>query len=36
LMWSFYSDLPSGAAIVCTFGALLALVSLAGLMKPRR
>jgi zinc/manganese transport system permease protein len=36
LMWSFYSDLPSGAAIVCTFGVLLVLVSLAGLMKSRR
>src|SRR5882762_6709588 len=28
LYWSFYSDLPSGAAIVCTFGALLVMVSL--------
>ena len=23
LYWSFYSDLPSGAAIVCTFGGFL-------------
>ena len=28
LFWSFYGDLPSGAAIVCTFGALLVFVSL--------
>src|SRR5207237_9179379 len=27
LFWSFYGDLPSGAAIVCTFGALLVIVS---------
>ena len=27
LFWSFYGDLPSGAAIVCTFGALLIAVS---------
>ena len=27
LFWSFYGDLPSGAAIVCTFGALLIVVS---------
>ena len=27
LFWSFYGDLPSGAAIVCTFGALLVGVS---------
>ena len=27
LYWSFYGDLPSGAAIVCTFGALLVGVS---------
>jgi zinc/manganese transport system permease protein len=30
LLWSFYSDLPSGAAIVCTFGVLLIAVSLIG------
>ena len=28
LFFSFWWDLPSGAAIVCTFGALLILVSL--------
>jgi zinc/manganese transport system permease protein len=34
LFWSFYGDLPSGAAIVCTFGALLILVaSVAGFTK---
>lgn len=27
LFWSFYGDLPSGAAIVCTFGILLVLIS---------
>ena len=31
LLW----DLPSGAAIVCTFGALLILVSLLGLLRRR-
>ncbi|MGI9088521.1 MAG: metal ABC transporter permease [Chthoniobacterales bacterium] len=35
LFLSFYWDLPSGAAIVCTFGALLILVSLGGLLRPR-
>ena len=30
LFWSFYGDLPSGAAIVCTFGALLIGVSAIG------
>jgi zinc/manganese transport system permease protein len=35
LFFSFYWDLPSGAAIVCTFGALLILVSLAGLFRQR-
>jgi zinc/manganese transport system permease protein len=30
LFWSFYGDLPSGAAIVCTFGVLLILFSLVG------
>jgi len=30
LFFSFWWDLPSGAAIVCTFGALLILVSLAA------
>jgi zinc/manganese transport system permease protein len=32
LFWSFYGDLPSGAAIVCTFGALLIAVSAIGLL----
>ncbi|MEP6810501.1 MAG: metal ABC transporter permease [Chthoniobacterales bacterium] len=35
LFFSFYWDLPSGAAIVCTFGALLILVTLASLLRPR-
>src|SRR5439155_19242391 len=33
LFWSFYGDLPSGAAIVCTFGALLVIVSGVGSMR---
>jgi zinc/manganese transport system permease protein len=33
LFWSFYGDLPSGAAIVCTFGVLLVMVSTVGLLK---
>lgn len=36
LFFSFYWDLPSGAAIVCTFGALLILVALVSLFRPRR
>ena len=36
LYWSFYSDLPSGAAIVCTFGVLLVFVSTVGLLKKGR
>ncbi len=36
LYFSFYWDLPSGAAIVCTFGALLILVAIAGALRPRR
>ena len=32
LFWSFYGDLPSGAAIVCTFGALLVGVSIIGFL----
>jgi len=32
LFWSFYGDLPSGAAIVCTFGGLLIAVSAIGLL----
>jgi len=35
LLFSFWWDLPSGAAIVCTFGALLILVSTAGLLRHR-
>ena len=33
LFFSFWWDLPSGAAIVCTFGALLILVSLVSLLR---
>ncbi len=33
LFFSFYGDLPSGAAIVCTFGALLVLVTLLSLFR---
>ena len=33
LFSSFWADLPSGAAIVCTFGALLILVSVFGLLR---
>ena len=35
LFLSFWWDLPSGAAIVCTFGALLILVSLISLLRPK-
>ena len=35
LFLSFWWDLPSGAAIVCTFGALLIVVSFAGLLRKR-
>src|ERR1044072_7759266 len=35
LLFSFWWDLPSGAAIVCTFGALLILVSTAGVLRHR-
>ena len=31
LFFSFYGDLPSGAAIVCTFGVLLVLISILSL-----
>jgi zinc/manganese transport system permease protein len=34
LFFSFWWDLPSGAAIVCTFGALLIIVSLVSLFRP--
>ncbi|MBV9009453.1 MAG: metal ABC transporter permease [Verrucomicrobia bacterium] len=30
LFWSFYGDFPSGAAIVCTFGVLLFVISIAS------
>jgi zinc/manganese transport system permease protein len=30
LFWSFYRDLPSGAAMVCAFGALLLIVAVGG------
>ena len=36
LFLSYWWDLPSGAAIVCTFGALLILISLFALWKHRR
>ena len=35
LFFSFWWDLPSGAAIVCTFGALLVLVSVISLLRPK-
>ncbi len=35
LFFSFWCDLPSGAAIVCTFGALLVLVSVSVLIRSR-
>ena len=35
LFWSFYQDLPSGAAMVCSFGALLLIVSVIGLFRKR-
>lgn len=37
LFWSFYGDLPSGAAIVCSFGALvIAISAIAPLLKDNR
>jgi zinc/manganese transport system permease protein len=36
LFFSFWGDLPSGAAIVCTFGALLILISLFRAARPIR
>jgi ABC-type Mn2+/Zn2+ transport system permease subunit len=36
LFVSYWGDFPSGAAIVCTFGALLILASLIALARPRR
>jgi zinc/manganese transport system permease protein len=35
LFLSFWWDLPSGAAIVCTFGALLVAISFVGLWRRR-
>lgn len=35
LFFSFWWDLPSGAAIVCTFGALLIIVSVSSLFRPK-
>ena len=35
LFWSFYGDLPSGAAIVCMFGALLIVVSVYAVIRNR-
>jgi zinc/manganese transport system permease protein len=35
LYFSFWGDFPSGAAIVCTFGALLIIVSLISLLRPK-
>ena len=35
LFFSFWWDLPSGAAIVCTFGALLIIVSVISLFRPK-
>src|SRR5436190_4838442 len=35
LFFSFWWDLPSGAAIVCTFGGLLIIVSLISLLRPK-
>jgi len=35
LFFSFWWDLPSGAAIVCTFGALLIVVSSISLLRPK-
>src|ERR1039457_2592420 len=35
LLFSFWWDLPSGAAIVCAFGALMIIVSLIPLLRPK-
>jgi zinc/manganese transport system permease protein len=35
LFLSFWWDLPSGAAIVCTFGAVLIIISICGLLRAR-
>jgi zinc/manganese transport system permease protein len=36
LVISYWGDFPSGAAIVCTFGALLILSALVALLRPRK
>src|SRR6478672_11408232 len=36
LFVSYWGDFPSGAAIVCTFGALLILASLLALVRPKK
>jgi zinc/manganese transport system permease protein len=36
LLISFWGDFPSGAAIVCTFGALLILASLIAVLRPQK
>ena len=36
LFLSFHWDLPSGAAIVCTFGALLVLVAFGGMLRRKQ
>jgi zinc/manganese transport system permease protein len=36
LFFSFYCDLPSGAAIVCTFGLLLVLVAFGGVLRRKQ
>jgi len=36
LFFSFYWDLPSGAAIVCTFGLLLALIAFGGVLRRKQ
>jgi len=36
LLVSYWGDFPSGAAIVCTFGGLLILSSLAALLRPQK
>ena len=36
LFVSYWGDFPSGAAIVCTFGALLILAALVALLRPRK
>jgi ABC-type Mn2+/Zn2+ transport system permease subunit len=35
LLLSFWWDLPSGATIVCTLGAMLVLTALGSVVRPR-